>query len=72
MAIKVGSAPDSWGVWFAQDPRQVPWHRFLDEVAQAGYRYVELGPLEVARFVWTASRAAIGGFLPGSGCRGMR
>ena len=44
MAIKVGSAPDSWGVWFPQDPRQVPWQRFLDEVAEAGYAYVELGP----------------------------
>ncbi|MFE0516944.1 2-keto-myo-inositol dehydratase, partial [Streptomyces sp. NPDC058964] len=23
--IRVGSAPDSWGVWFPDDPRQVPW-----------------------------------------------
>ncbi len=44
MAVKIGSAPDSWGVWFAHDPRQVPWQRFLDEVAQAGYAFVELGP----------------------------
>ncbi|MBC2878404.1 MULTISPECIES: sugar phosphate isomerase/epimerase family protein [Streptomyces] len=42
--IRVGSAPDSWGVWFADDPAQVPWHRFLDEVADAGYRWIELGP----------------------------
>jgi inosose dehydratase len=42
--IRVGSAPDSWGVWFPDDPEQVPWRRFLDEVAQAGYEWIELGP----------------------------
>ncbi|MGW5679128.1 sugar phosphate isomerase/epimerase family protein [Streptomyces sp. NPDC003860] len=42
--IRVGSAPDSWGVWFADDPEQVPWQRFLDEVADAGYEWIELGP----------------------------
>ncbi|MET8677633.1 sugar phosphate isomerase/epimerase [Streptomyces sp. NPDC004647] len=42
--IRVGSAPDSWGVWFPDDPRQVPWERFLDEVTQAGYSWIELGP----------------------------
>ncbi|MDT0342931.1 sugar phosphate isomerase/epimerase family protein [Streptomyces litchfieldiae] len=44
MTIRVGSAPDSWGVWFPDDPRQTPWHRFLDEVAEAGYSWIELGP----------------------------
>jgi inosose dehydratase len=44
MRVVLGSAPDSWGVWFADDPRQTPWHRFLDEVAGAGYRWIELGP----------------------------
>ncbi|MDT0483244.1 MULTISPECIES: sugar phosphate isomerase/epimerase family protein [Streptomyces] len=42
--IRVGSAPDSWGVWFPDDPVQVPWERFLDEVAEAGYSWIELGP----------------------------
>ncbi|KNE79480.1 MULTISPECIES: sugar phosphate isomerase/epimerase family protein [Streptomyces] len=42
--IRVGSAPDSWGVWFPDDPRQVPWERFLDEVSEAGYTWIELGP----------------------------
>ncbi|MGW8380219.1 sugar phosphate isomerase/epimerase [Streptomyces sp. ODS28] len=42
--LRVGSAPDSWGVWFPDDPRQVPWRRFLDEVAQSGYEWIELGP----------------------------
>lgn len=40
----LGTAPDSWGVWFADDPRQSPWNRFLDEVAEVGYRWIELGP----------------------------
>src|SRR6187401_2878839 len=42
--IRVGTAPDSWGVWFADDPRQTPYARFLDEAAAAGYRWIELGP----------------------------
>lgn len=42
--MKVGSAPDSWGVWFPEDERQTPWQRFLDEVAQVGYEWIELGP----------------------------
>jgi inosose dehydratase len=44
MNIKIGSAPDSWGVWFASDPKQTPWQRYLDEVAAAGYEWTELGP----------------------------
>jgi inosose dehydratase len=40
----LGSAPDSWGVWYADDPVQTPWKRFLDEVAAAGYTRIELGP----------------------------
>lgn len=44
MKLTIGSAPDSWGIWFADDPRQTPWHRFLDEVKEAGYDYTELGP----------------------------
>lgn len=42
--IRVGSAPDSWGVWFPDDAQQVPWQRFLDEVTEAGYAWIELGP----------------------------
>lgn len=42
--IRVGSAPDSWGVWFPDDERQVPWRRFLDEVSRADYEWIELGP----------------------------
>lgn len=44
MNITIGSAPDSWGVWFPSDPQQTPWHRFLDEIVEAGYEWTELGP----------------------------
>ncbi|WP_329529935.1 sugar phosphate isomerase/epimerase [Streptomyces sp. NBC_01450] len=40
----LGSAPDSWGVWFPEDEHQVTYPRFLDELAQAGYEWLELGP----------------------------
>ncbi len=42
--LALGSCPDSWGVWFADDPLQTPWQRFLDELADVGYRWLELGP----------------------------
>ena len=42
--ITIGSAPDSWGVWFPSDPEQVPPEVFLQEVAEAGYEWIELGP----------------------------
>jgi inosose dehydratase len=42
--LQLGSCPDSWGVWFADDPRQTPWARFLDELAASGYHWLELGP----------------------------
>lgn len=44
MKVTLGSAPDSWGVWFADDPRQMPWQRYLDELADVGYEWTELGP----------------------------
>lgn len=44
MAIRIGTAPDSWGVWFPSDDRQPPWEQFLDEVVVAGYDTVEIGP----------------------------
>ena len=42
--LRIGTAPDSWGVWFPDDPRQTPWQRFLDEAQAAGYHWIELGP----------------------------
>ena len=44
MNTKVGTCPDSWGVWFPNDPKQIPWQRCLDEIAETGYKWVELGP----------------------------
>jgi inosose dehydratase len=44
MDITIGSAPDSWGVWFPSDAKQTPWGRFLDEIVLAGYEWTELGP----------------------------
>src|SRR5260370_3755452 len=42
--LNLGTCPDSWGVWFADAPLQTPWERFLDEVAEVGYEWLELGP----------------------------
>ena len=42
--LRLGSCPDSWGVWFADDPKQTPWQRFLDELSGVGYEWLELGP----------------------------
>jgi len=42
--LRLGTAPDSWGVWFPNDPKQVPWSTYLDEIRSAGYTHTELGP----------------------------
>jgi inosose dehydratase len=42
--LRLGTAPDSWGVWFPEDPHQVSWQQYLDEVPKAGYLWTELGP----------------------------
>lgn len=44
MALQIGSCPDSWGIWFPQDDKQVGWQTCLDEMAAAGYKALELGP----------------------------
>ena len=41
---RVGIAPDSWGVWNAQDPVQPTPEQYLSEIAEAGYTITELGP----------------------------
>ena len=45
MNIKIGNAPCSWGVEFANDPRNPEWERVLDECKEAGYSGIELGPI---------------------------
>ena len=44
MNVRLGTAPAAWGVNFPDDPKQTPWSRYLDEVAEAGYEWTELGP----------------------------
>jgi inosose dehydratase len=44
MNVTVGVAPDSWGIWFPEDPRQTPWQSCMDEMKEAGYDVIELGP----------------------------
>lgn len=45
MTIKIGNAPCSWGVEFADDQRNPTWTRVLDECKAAGYDGIELGPI---------------------------
>ena len=45
MPIRIGNAPCSWGVEFANDPRNPSWQTVLKECAQAGYKGIELGPV---------------------------
>ena len=45
MTIRIGNAPCSWGVEFADDPRNPPWRQVLADCAAAGYRGIELGPV---------------------------
>jgi inosose dehydratase len=42
--LRLGTAPDSWGVWFPRDDHQVTWEQYLDELPKAGYVWTELGP----------------------------
>lgn len=43
--IRIGNAPCSWGVEFADDPRNPTWRQVLADCAAAGYRGIELGPV---------------------------
>ena len=45
MAILIGNAPCSWGVEFADDPRNPAWHQVLRENRDAGFTGIELGPV---------------------------
>ncbi|MEM7525780.1 MAG: myo-inositol catabolism protein, partial [Pseudomonadota bacterium] len=45
MTIRIGNAPCSWGVEFAEDPRNPDWRTVLRDCADAGYKGVELGPV---------------------------
>ena len=45
MTIRIGNAPCSWGVEFAEDPRNPTWRSVLQDCAAAGYKGIELGPV---------------------------
>lgn len=45
MTIRIGNAPCSWGVEFADDPRNPAWRDVLRQNAEAGYKGIELGPV---------------------------
>ena len=45
MTIRIGNAPCSWGVEFADDPRNPSWQSVLKDCADAGYQGIELGPI---------------------------
>jgi inosose dehydratase len=42
--LTVGVCPDQWGVWFPDDPKQIPWPKALAEMEQAGFSVMETGP----------------------------
>ena len=44
MSIRVGNAPCSWGIDYADEPGNLPWERCLDEVRASGVDCVDLGP----------------------------
>lgn len=45
MKLRLSNAPCSWGVEFAGNPDNPPWHKVLDDIRDAGYGATELGPL---------------------------
>lgn len=45
MKVKTSNAPVSWGVSYVGQPGAPPWQTVLREIADAGYRFTELGPI---------------------------
>lgn len=43
--LNVGNAPLSWGVFEGDAQTNPPWATVLDEIVEAGYRRMELGPI---------------------------
>lgn len=64
--VRIGAAPDSWGVWSAEDPRQVPRERLPDRIAEAGRAWTEPGPCGCP----PADPARLGGGTARRGTRG--
>jgi inosose dehydratase len=45
LRLELAGSPTTWGVDFADHPLNPPWQRVLDEIAEAGCRRLELGPV---------------------------
>jgi inosose dehydratase len=43
--LEIGNAPLSWGVFEGDADTNPPWRTVLDEIVEAGYRRLELGPI---------------------------
>ena len=46
--MNIANAPVSWGVNYPDAPGNPDWSGVLDEIAEAGYRHCEIGPLGYA------------------------
>jgi inosose dehydratase len=44
MGIEIGNSPESWGITGPSELSQTTWSRCLDQIAEAGYQWLELGP----------------------------
>lgn len=45
VTIHIANSSCSWGIDYADDPKNPPWERVFDEIVEAGYRHCELGPI---------------------------
>ncbi|OMH38804.1 TIM barrel protein [Motiliproteus sp. MSK22-1] len=45
MMIRLSNAPCSWGIEFADNPENPPYHHVIKEISKSGYKATELGPL---------------------------
>lgn len=43
-SLKLANAPVSWGVDYADHPKNAPWQQVMSQIAEAGFNYTELGP----------------------------
>jgi inosose dehydratase len=43
MSLLLSGSPASWGIEDANDPNNTAWHIVLDEIANVGYKALELG-----------------------------
>ena len=49
MQIKLANAPVSWGVDYADDPKNPPWRQVMGEIAEAGFASPSLAPTATIR-----------------------